>query len=544
MGDSSMNERLAALTARTMSRRSALKVLGGTTAATVIGAVAPRVAMAQSAAPAASPGGGQPAAPVGTLRLANPGEPNFLDPAMALENYEFSVVRGVYEGLVAWNDDFSQLVPSLATSWSSNADATEWTFNLRDGVTFHDGTPFDSAAAKATIQHYDPNTTNWGFLFSNITNIDASDPKVLKVTFSAPSPDIGRNQVFVKMISPALLAQSTPEGDATKQPVNQQASGGTGPYAWQGRTPGTSVTLQANPTYWRTGAGPYYQTVELDSIADSDAALTALQSGGVDIMPRVAPLQLGRISSDSNLATGTVDSWLVIHLIFRTDQAPLSDVRIRQAIAHAIDRPSIIHDVLLDQATLATSLMPPGTYGRAEPATTYPFDQDKAKALLTAAGYDGTEIKLASGNNQPFPLVGQAISAQLKDVGINLTAEAMEPGVAVNDTLVSTTPGHTILLSTYGWVNGGPFHFNVRTVINHPHYTAADIVDLVDKVNTTPDGPDRLAILAQAQEVYAQQIPDFPLWYPKVTDAFNTHVKGYGPPVDAYQIDFTKAYSG
>jgi peptide/nickel transport system substrate-binding protein len=115
--------------------------------------------------------------------------------------------------------------------------------------------------------------------------------------------------------------------------------------------------------------------------------------------------------------------------------------------------------------------------------------------------------------------------------------------VAVNDVLVSTTPKHTILLSTYGWVNGGPFHFGVKTVVNHPHYTGADLLALVDKVNTTPDGPDRLKVLADAQNLYAQVIPDFPLYYPSVTDAYSNNIHDYSAPVDAYQIDFTRSFS-
>jgi ABC-type transport system substrate-binding protein len=535
-----ITDRLSDLAAREVSRRTVLKVAGGSTAAAILGTVAPRAVGARSRAVALAQEA--PATPTGTLRIANPGEPNFLDPAMSLENYEFSIVRSVYEGLLGWNDDYSALVPELATEWSSNADATEWTFKLREGVTFHDGTPFDSAAVKGSIEHYDPATTNWGFLFGGLNAIETPDASTVVLKFDAPSPDIARNQVFVKMISPALLARSTEGGDATAQPVNQEASGGTGPYMWKGRQPGTSVTLVANPEYWDADHPPHFESVEFTSIADTDAALTALQAGNVDLLPRIAPLQLQRVEGDANLASSTVDSWLEIHLIFRTDQAPLDNVKVRQAIAHAIDRQAIIDDVLLGQATIATSLMPPGTYGRAEPTTTYPYDPDKARTLLAEAGYDGTEVKMASGNNAPFPLVGQAIAAQLQEVGINAVADAMEPGVAVNDTLISETPGHIILLSTYGWVNGGPFHYNVRTVVNHPHYTGEDVVSTVDAVNTTPDGDERLEVLANAQEVYAQQIPDFPLWYPKVSDAFAKRLKGYSAPVDAYQLDITDAY--
>jgi peptide/nickel transport system substrate-binding protein len=495
-------------------------------------------ALAQS--PAAE--SGPPATPTGTLRVANPGEPNFLDPAMALENYEFSIVRSVYEGLIGWNDDYSALVPELATEWSSNEDATEWTFKLREGVTFHDGTPFDSAAVKASFEHYDPATTNWGFLMSGLESIETPDATTVVLTFSAPSPDIARNQVFVKMISPALLAKSDPAGDVTAQPVNQEASGGTGPYMWSERVPGQSVTLVPNPSYWDAEHPAYFEKVVFNSIADTDAALTALKAGDIDLLPRIAPLQLQQVEGDPNLASSTVDSWLEIHLIMRNDQAPLDDVKVRQAIAHAIDRQAIIDDVLLGQATIATSLMPPGTYGRAEPATTYAYDPEKAKALLAEAGYSGQEIKIASGNNAPFPLVGQAIAGQLQEVGINAVADAMEPGAAVNDTLVSETPGHTILLSTYGWINGGPFHYNVRTVVNHPHTSDPDVLASVDAVNTTPDGDARLQVLADAQELYAQRVPDFPLWYPKVSDAFTNRLQGYSAPVDAYQLDITDAW--
>jgi peptide/nickel transport system substrate-binding protein len=549
--------------ARTVSRRTALKVFGTGAVASLLAACGAQATSAPAttaptSAPASSPGGGTatatpaqsaasaaptattavsaPAAPTGTITLANPNEPNFIDPAQALENYEFSVLRNTYEGLVAWNSDWTDFVPALATSWESNADATVWTFHLRQGITFHDGTPFDSSSAKATFVHYDPAKTNWGFLMSGITKIDDSDPATLVLTFSTPSPDILRNQVFVKMMSSKLLS----DGQAANMCV------GTGPYKWVSRAKGTSITLGANTSYWNSPAGgPHYQTAVLQSISDTNAAVSALEAGSVNIVPAVAPIQAQQLQSNSSIALSTTHSWLVIHLIYRTDQGPLKDVRVRQAIAYGIDRDAIIKDILLGHAQKATSLMPPGTYGRVDPATTYDYNPTMAKSLLAAAGYgSGLNIALASGNTAPYPLVAQAIANQLKQVGINMQADALEPGVAVNDVLVSATPKHTILLSTYGWVNGGPFHFGVETIINHPHYTGADLVALVNTVNHTPDGPARLKALADAQELYAQVIPDFPLYYPTVTDAYSNNVHDYSAAVDAYQIDFTRAYSG
>jgi peptide/nickel transport system substrate-binding protein len=141
----------------------------------------------------------------GTLQVANLAEPNFIDPAYALEVEEFAVVRSVYDGLLQWNTTESQLVPALAESWTSNSDATEWTFKLRPNVTFQDGTPFNSSAMKTTFTHYLPGS--WGFLLGTMTNVDDSDPLVLKVSFSAPNPDFGRNLTFIKAMSPLLIQQ-------------------------------------------------------------------------------------------------------------------------------------------------------------------------------------------------------------------------------------------------------------------------------------------------------------------------------------------------
>ena len=174
----------------------------------------------------------------GTLQVANLSEPNFIDPAYALEVEEFAVVRSVYDGLLQWNASQSQLVAALATSWSANANATEWTFKLRPDVTFQDGTPFTSSAMKTTLSHYLPGS--WGFLLGGMTKVDDSDPLVLKVSFSAPNPDFGRNLTFIKAISPTLIQQKA----AAKRAV------GTGAYQWGEWVHGEKITLSANTNYW------------------------------------------------------------------------------------------------------------------------------------------------------------------------------------------------------------------------------------------------------------------------------------------------------
>jgi len=141
------------------------------------------------------------------LRVANQGDPTTLDPSGALHQPEWTVVRNVYDGLVDWNPGNRQLVPGLATSWHHNADATVWTFNLRRGVRFHDGAPFNStrrAEDDRVLQE-----ERLGLIWANVATIDDSDPYVLKVKFSAPSPDLLRNQTIARMLSPKAIAANT-----------------------------------------------------------------------------------------------------------------------------------------------------------------------------------------------------------------------------------------------------------------------------------------------------------------------------------------------
>ena len=476
-------------------------------------------------APAARPV--QATAPMrsGTLQVANLAEPNFIDPAYALEVEEFAVVRNVYDGLLQWNTAESQLVPGLATSWSSNSTATEWTFNLRPDVTFQDGTPFNSAAMKATFTHYLPGS--WGFLLGGLTTVDDSDPLVLKVSFSAPNPDFGRNLTFIKAMPPSLIQAKA----AAKKAV------GTGAYQWGEWVHGEKITLTANSNFWGKPA-PYLDGVDLITVTDETARVNGLQSGSLNLIMRVDPHDLPTLAADSKVGLSGGPSWLELHLTFRCDQPITSNLLVRQAIAYGVDRDTIVKDVLLGQGTVAPSPIPIGCYGHVTPATSYSYDPDKSRALLKAAGYSkGLTLKMGTGSPD-YQLAGEAMTAQLAQAGVNVIFDVEDPGVLVAD-LGAKKPKHDLFILTYGWVNGGPFHFDTGLVLSHPEYKGAALTALVHKCNTTPDGPERLSLLAKAQELFMQQIPHLPLYYANNTDAFSSTVHGYVYPKDAYQPVFT-----
>jgi len=473
---------------------------------------------------------GPPRNPTGVLRIANPGEPNFIDPANALELTEWSIDRNVYDGLVTFDSAYNRLVPALATSWRSNRNATEWTFVLRNGVRFHDGSRFDSTAARKTIEYYKDKT--WGFAMADLKRVDDSNPKVLRVIFSKPSPDFARNQTIVRMMSPRLIAQKA----AGRRAV------GTGPYKFVRWNKGESVILAANESFW--GRGPYFSRLELRSIGDQTAAITALAAGDIDVVMKAPPKQVQSFSRNPKFDAISKRSWVEGHLSFRTDMAPTDKVKVRQAIAFAVNSPSLVKNVLLDQASVATSPMPIGTYGKTNPSTRYTHNPSRARALLAQAGFpDGVSLKMAvwAGIRVLGEEVGQAIVGQLAESGIKIDLDIVEPGVGIQD-MTGKNPKYHLHHLEYGWANGGPFHFTLGTTLGHSHYKGAALTRLVDQMRVTPDGPKRLRIIAQTQERFMQELPQLPLYHLRLTDLASSRLAGYTNPKDGYFPVFQTAY--
>ena len=474
---------------------------------------------------------GPPSKPTGTLRAAVPGIPNFIDPTMALEITEWSTCRNVYDGLIEWNSDYTQLVPGLADSWQSNSDATEWTFNLKKGIQFHDGQPFNSSAVRKTIEYYQGKT--WGLIWANVSHVDDSDPNVVKISFSAPSPDLARNQTLGRIISPKLIADNA---------VGTKAVG-TGPFSFVNWDKTSGITLDAHDGWWGKN-GPYLKEIQFRFISDNTAALTALTAGDLDLVMKVPPPRLKDFQNNSKFAISSINSWLEGHLIFRCDQPIVNDVRVRQGIAYAIDRESIVNNVLLNQATVATSPEAPGCYGKTDPPTSYALDKNKSRALLKAAGFDtGPNLKMSTAAliRVMGEEVAQAIVAQLQDAGINVKGDVQEAGVYLGD-LFGDHPTHQLFHVEYGWANGGPFHYTLGTALGHPRYKGAELTALIAKVATTADGDQRLALIAQTEDLFMKELPHLPLYHVKLSDVFRASLVGYQNPRDGYLPFFGRAY--
>jgi len=272
-----------------------------------------------TATPTPSP---TPKAPLGgTLRVALSGPIGSLDPAVADANP--LVASQIFEGLVARGTGGVQ--PALATKWLVDADGRTWTFTLRDGVAFHDGTPFDAAAAAKSLT---------GTNSAVIEKVTAADAHTLVLVTRAP-------------FGPFLSALATPSYFIVS-PASRTS--GTGPFRAvpQGGSPAgvSPLVLERNDQYWRSDASgqklPYLDHLSFTSIADSGTRLAAIRAGNVDYVQDLSLGDLATIRTDPSLQLVTRPSSMVLYLALNLSQAPLDDLRVRQALAQALNPRSLV----------------------------------------------------------------------------------------------------------------------------------------------------------------------------------------------------------
>jgi peptide/nickel transport system substrate-binding protein len=479
--------------------------------------------------------GEPPARPTGTLRVAIGGQPQTLDPTKMIA-YDLPITQALYEGLMTRSQE-GKLVSALATAWRSNADASEWTLTLRRGVTFSDGAEFTSAAAKKSIEYFQNRESVWGFATGPIVRIETPDDYTLVVSYDKPFPDFASYQPYIKMMSPRLLEGSLA---AVKKRLATNAAG-TGPYTLDRFSSSAGVVAHANLDYW--GEGPYIETLELKPIVEESARYAALQAGDIDVVTSVPPRTAQQFANDPRLTVTTADAWGTNTLSMGTQTKPLDDVRVRQALAWAIDREAIAETVLQGQAKVTGTVMPPGTYGFKRPETQYSYNPEKARALLEEAGLR-LPVKLslvAYSTVTEGSAIAQALAEQAKAGGFDIRVIPLQEAAAVTD-LDKVHRRYHIHMIPNGYVNGGPFHIAAGFVTGHASYRGRELLDVIAKINSTANGPERLQLIAEAQELIAQELPELPLFQRSSTDATTKALQNHRVPADGFLPIFNLQY--
>jgi peptide/nickel transport system substrate-binding protein len=440
-------------------------------------------------------------------------------------------VRSLMFNSLVKKDEKFDYVGELASDIKLSADNTTYTFTLRDGVKFHDGRPFTSADAKYTVDLVFASTFAKSASFyegtgdsrkSYIKSVEAPDPKTLVITTVKPWTGLLPNLVPVAMI-PA-------NGYATQKdhPI------GTGPFKFVSYDSSQQVLdLQANTEYW--DGAPHVPAVRVRVISDTNALQAELQSGRVDIAPlptSLSPDAVKLLGQNPKLQVMQFTGSNLNLLTLNCSQPPLNDVRVRQALAHAIDREGMIRDLLLGQAKIADSILPEESWAYS-PGQKYSFDPAAAKKLLDDAGFkdpDGDGPQMRFAKPVVFKVSGSSVSAKnyagviqnyLKEVGVPVTIETAE----LNTLFDELRRGNFQIF--YGqWVGGNqdPIFYKdlfatseipteTRASRNRSRYSNKELDALIEEAINTFDRTRGRELYTRVQEIISRDVPVITLWY-------------------------------
>lgn len=428
-----------------------------------------------------------------TLTMGMVLEPPHLDPtAGAAAAIDEVVYANVFEGLTRI-DRRGEVQPALAASWTLSDDGLVYTFKLHDGVKFHDGTAFDSADARFSLERaMAPDSVNaQKALFEPIAKVEAPDPSTLVVTLKRPTSSFLFNMGWgdAVMVAPESVA------DNKTKPV------GTGPFTFRQWTKGDSVQLARNPGYW--GAQPKLAAATFKFINDPAAATAAMLAGDVDAFANFpAPESLVQFESDPRfkVVIGTTEGETILSM--NNKAKPLDDIRVRRAIAHAVDRQAIIDGAMFGYGTPIGSHFAPHHPAYVDLTGLYPHDPEKAKALLAEAGVKDLKLTIKLPPPSYARRGGEIIASQLKEVGIEAELIPVEwaqwlEQVFKNKDFQLTIISHTEPMDI-GIYARDDYYFN---------YANPELKAVMGQLAAAADKEKQDALLGSAQTLIAEDSP-------------------------------------
>ncbi|MDJ0791813.1 MAG: ABC transporter substrate-binding protein [Acidimicrobiia bacterium] len=467
---------------------------------------------------AAAPEGG------GILIAAQGAEPDRLDPHLTSAYASFQVLENVYDTLVQPGPDLS-MEPALAESWEISDDNLTWTFTLRSDVVWHNGRAF---TADDVVYSYDrimdPDFgANNAFRFASIEEVTAVDATTVAIQLSRPTPNLLVNIGAFKGMA-IVPREIVEDGTIDTNPV------GTGPFRFVSSSPDQGIVLERNPDYWRASEGlPYLDGVTFIQIPDPTVKLTNLRSGEVDWVDTVPPQQLAALEGDSSVVVQRVPGGDYHYFALNQNREPFNDVRVRQAIATAINREEIAEAAQFGAATANQTAIPAGTFWSYDYAPFTASDTAAATALLEEAGVSDLTIEFLVTSDFPETVTqAQVIAAQLDAIGV---------GVEIRDVDFSTwldAQGggdfDAFMLSWIGNIDPDDFYYaqhHSTGGFNFQGYNSPEVDQLLDAARVETDQNARKALYDQAATLIVDEASYTYLYNPENINAWGPQVTGY-----------------
>lgn len=445
-----------------------------------------------------------------------------LSPILTNDSVSANVLEHVYETLFNRDPESSEIVPNLAVSYE-NPDENTWVIKLREGVKFHDGTPFNAEAVKYTFDKLrDPATAApRASLLQPVSEINVLDELTVEIVTSYPYGP------FLASLAHANAAIVSPTADQNQDLMKDPV--GTGPFKFVSYVPGDEVVLEANEDY-RDGA-PKIQKLVFKVVPEVSTAISMLQTGEVDFIDNLPSEQMTRIESINNIDVVKRDGTSVFYLTFNQNRAENQDDEFRQAVAAAIDRDAFVNN-LNGLGFRSDSVLGVNVFGHdpSKDNAGQAYNLELAQELVQKNNYQNRPIKLLTANRSNFMLMAEIVQSQLMEAGFKVTIDSMEWA-----TFLDTARTGEYDITFLSWANltqdgSEMFYPNLHSdnigSSNRAQFNNAEFDKLVDDSRSSIDPQERLKYLDQANEILLKENAVVVMYHGVVTAAVNEKYQG------------------
>ncbi len=456
--------------------------------------------------------------------------PRSMDPADHTASFTAAVLEPMYDPLIRRDQDL-KLQPALATEWSVDSAGTIWRFKLRSGVMFHDGTPFDADAVVATFRrHLDPahGLAASGRIRPLLDSVQAIDPATVEFHLKKPYP------AFLALLAtnPCLIVSPKAAAAGTLG----RAAVGTGAYRFVEWKSGEYVMQAKNPDYWGDKTG--VDQLRWTWTAETSVLNMAVQTGDADVVNPLPAIFAAGVKANPELKLLQTAGAAVFWVALNTKLKPLDDVRVRQALNYATNRAQLVQAILSGYGKPANSPLSPATPGYDAKLDPYPYDPDKAKQLLAAAGV-AEGFAMSTAVQEPDAPIAEALQAMWAKIGVKLQVRRLETGVWVKAAFATPEQKAKDDLGSVltSW-SGGAFNADLQL---RPLYDSASAAPaganlgffddpkldtLIDQAASAPELAQRDSLYDQAQILVNEQAPHVLLYYRADLVAVRADVSG------------------
>ena len=456
-----------------------------------------------------------------SITVAIGSEPTTLDPQARDDGGERAVNDNIYETLMARTAD-GTLVPGLAAAAPTQVDATTWEFSLRPSITFHNGEPFNADAVVFSVDRIiDPEfNSEQSSFFATIAGAERVDNLTVRIKTNGPDPILPTRMYWMKMVPPGYA----------NDPNFADAPVGTGPYRFDGWRRGNQIELARNQNYW--GDAPQVETITFRFIEESGTRLSGLLANELDLITNLLPEFVNQVPKAAN-----VSGLELPIVILNADAGPTADVRVRQALNYAVDKDALAEALFEGFAKVAQGqLLAPSFFGYNEKVSAYPYDPDKARALLAEAGAQGLEIDLigTAGRWLKDRELVETVAAFWSEVGLDVNVRIFEFDEYLNRLFDRETRGDAIFVVSSNELLDAdrPFSAYYHMGGIGSSNKDAELARLIDAARSETDVAEREALYGQAvQRAYDQA---YFLWLLNIEDIYGMSDKlDWQPRVDA-----------